>query len=291
MKMYKMTGLVLICSMFFISGCTDTVKDVPPNYLGMKLTPTGYEGKIYTTGQVDIGTKDFDGRWTKLVLIQRSAVTIKEAFAKKKDEDHRCTTADQKPVSIDVRFLLALPDRTTPEGEKAVKRILTLGNPIEEKGEARVLKMSSRLIYKEQAMMVVRGKIRSICAGYSDYDTLFKAFADESLNTKINAKIISVFSKQRIPFVVADTQVSNIKPDEAVWKAKVQVSTVDDQIKAIKKMGEFLDKNPKYWPIFKFVALKDIAKTGSKQGNTILYMTDISDTNGRQVVLLPKSRK
>ena len=39
-----------------LAACEQSYQNIPPNYIGMKLTPTGYEDTIYTPGQVDIGT-------------------------------------------------------------------------------------------------------------------------------------------------------------------------------------------------------------------------------------------
>src|ERR1051325_7711976 len=95
-------------------------ENVPPNDIGMMLTPTGYEGRVYTPGQVDVGDKHRDGSYNRLVLIQRSGVEIKEQFlgsdSSADKTDHRCLLADKTPVSLDVRLLMAIPDYETPEG-------------------------------------------------------------------------------------------------------------------------------------------------------------------------------
>ena len=63
-----------------LAACEQSYQNIPPNYIGMKLTPTGYEDTIYTPGQVDIGTTSQSGQGNQLVLIQRSGVEIKEQF-------------------------------------------------------------------------------------------------------------------------------------------------------------------------------------------------------------------
>ena len=51
-----------------LAACA-SYQNIPPNYIGMKLTPTGYEDTIYTPGQVDIGTTSDSGQGNQLVLI------------------------------------------------------------------------------------------------------------------------------------------------------------------------------------------------------------------------------
>ena len=57
-----------------LAACEQSYQNIPPNYIGMKLTPTGYEDTIYTPGQIDIGTTSQSGQGNQLVLIQRSGV-------------------------------------------------------------------------------------------------------------------------------------------------------------------------------------------------------------------------
>src|SRR3989344_3091427 len=78
-------------------GC-EKYENVPPNDIAMMLTPTGYEDKVYTPGQVNIGKLSNDGRGNTLVLIQRSGIEVKEAFLRsaKDGEDHRCLVGKNK---------------------------------------------------------------------------------------------------------------------------------------------------------------------------------------------------
>jgi hypothetical protein len=67
-----------------LAACEQSYQNIPPNYIGMKLTPTGYEDTIYTPGQVDIGTTSQAGQGNQLVLIQRSGVETKSSFSARK---------------------------------------------------------------------------------------------------------------------------------------------------------------------------------------------------------------
>ena len=117
----------LLLLLALVTGCNKYF-DIPPNDIGMKLTPSGYENQIYTPGQVDLGADNSgDGQVNKLVLIQRSGVEVKEQFlgrsGNEDKEDHRCLLADKSPLTLDVRLLLALPDYEKPEGERTIPTI------------------------------------------------------------------------------------------------------------------------------------------------------------------------
>jgi hypothetical protein len=141
---FRFLRLVLWAALgsMMLAGCWQSYQDIPPNYIGMKLTPTGYEDTIYTPGQVDIGTTSQSGQGNQLVLIQRSGVEIKEQFlgkdGNKDGADHRCLTQDQNPMTLDVRLVLALPDYSTPPGKKDLKTLFMLGNPTPMQGNGRI---------------------------------------------------------------------------------------------------------------------------------------------------------
>src|SRR5690349_17118599 len=156
-----------------LAACEQSYQNIPPNYIGMKLTPTGYEDTIYTPGQVDIGTTSQSGQGNQLVLIQRSGVEIKEQFlgkdGNKDGADHRCLTQDQNPMTLDVRLVLALPDYSTPPGKKDLKTLFMLGNPSPMQGNGRILVLSAESVYEQQAQLQVRGYIRKIYSQYPDF--------------------------------------------------------------------------------------------------------------------------
>jgi hypothetical protein len=67
-----------------LAACEQSYQNIPPNYIGMKLTPTGYEDTIYTPGQIDIGTTSQSGQGNQLVLIQRRASRSRSSFSARK---------------------------------------------------------------------------------------------------------------------------------------------------------------------------------------------------------------
>jgi len=170
-------ALLLALGSLALAACDQSYQNIPPNYIGMKLTPTGYEDTIYTPGQVDIGTTSQSGQGNQLVLIQRSGVEVKEQFlgkdGNKDGADHRCLTQDQNPMTLDVRLVLALPDYSTPQGKKDLKTLFMLGNPTPMQGNSRILVLSTESVYEQQAQLQIRGHIRKICSQYSDFGAAF----------------------------------------------------------------------------------------------------------------------
>jgi hypothetical protein len=75
--MPRLSALPAIGLALVLAGCWD-YSNVPPNYIGLMLTPTGYDGKIYSPGQVDIGTESTTNYGNRLVLIQSSGFAVKE---------------------------------------------------------------------------------------------------------------------------------------------------------------------------------------------------------------------
>jgi hypothetical protein len=285
---FPLLGLLLL-----VTGCQQ-YQNVPPNYLGMKLTPTGYEDHIYTPGQVDIGVSGQSGLANSLVLIQSSGLEIKEQFLGKDGsedkEDHRILTKDMSPMTVDVRLLLALPDWTTGQGKKDMQRIFSLGNPTASKDDARVMIISAESIYHDQAQLLLRNRLRSIFASYAGFDDAFRAFADETqngLNAKVLQAAVEILRSQNVPLRIVEARVSNLKPDENVWKARVQIQAADAQIQAMTKVAEYLRKNPDAREIYKYIALGDLLRVAGDKGQNTMIFTDIS---GNAPTMVPLKR-
>src|SRR5215471_14168907 len=178
-RVYSLVIVAIVASVI-LAACYQSFQNIPPNYIGMMLTPSGYEDTVYTPGQVDIGTTTAAGQGNQLVLIQRSGIAVKEQFlgkgSSKDGADHRCLTQDQNPMTLDVRLVLALPDYATPQGKKDLRTLFTLGNPTSTQGNNRILLLSAGSVYEQQAQLQVRGHIRKVCSQYLDFATAFKAF-------------------------------------------------------------------------------------------------------------------
>jgi regulator of protease activity HflC (stomatin/prohibitin superfamily) len=274
----------LILAFFtIVLGACQTYRDIPPNDIAMILTPSGYEDKIYSPGQVDIGETGRGGSGNRLVLIQRSGLEVKEAFinnetAKEAEDrgDHRCLTLDKAPLALDVRANFALPDYEKPEGKKDLERIFHLGNPIAEGNTERVSRISAQSIYSEQARQSVRGKIRQICSGYKNFDDIFAAVADESekgLTKKIEHAIATVLKDRNIPIKLVNAYPSNIKPDPSVIDAIAAQQAAAKRVEAITTITSFLDadKTGSRRMVYQYQVIQEIVARANANGhNTII---------------------
>lgn len=264
-----------------LAGCNEYFS-VPSNSIGMVLTPTGYDGKVLSPGQVDLGTVDSDHQGNTLVLVERNGVQEKESFAgaaaNDDHEDHRCLTADGAPVTIDVRLLLALPDYTTPQGAKDLQRLLLLGRPIADKNQARTSWITASSVYRDQAQQQARGKIRQVCANYASFNALNAAFADGTLTVKVKTAVATSLTEANVPERVVDAVVSNLKPDPSVIDAISRQQAAEKQIAAIQTVTDFLDKDTTGGrrEVYRMQVWQQIVEKGNSNGHNTIFMTDAS---------------
>jgi hypothetical protein len=282
----RVYGLVIlaIVSSLILAACYQSFQNIPPNYIGMKLTPSGYEDTIYTPGQVDIGTTSAAGEGNQLVLIQRSGIEVKEQFlgkaGNKDGADHRCLTQDQNPMTLDVRLVLALPDYSTPQGKKDLRTLFMLGNPTPMQGSTRILVLSAESVYDQQAQLQVRGNIRKICSRYPDFAAAFKAFGSEkdNLTDRIAAGVGRVLIEQGVPLRLVGAQVSNMKPDEAVVEAQIAQKAAEARTAAIKTLTDFLDQDPTGTRkmVYRMQVLQELTRTANANGHNTIFLTDLT---------------
>lgn len=281
-----------------LTACGRAFENVPPNDIGMVLTPTGYENKIYTPGQVDIGTVGAAGQENRLVLIQRSGFSVEEQFREpgastEKSEmdasDHRCLTKDTNPMTLDVRLIFALPDYNTLQGQKDLARIFLLGNPI---GNDRILHIGAESIYEEQAKIQVRPAIRQICAEYTDFNAALADFGNtgpDSFGGKIEAAVANILKQQDVPLRLVSAMPSNMKPDARVVEAGIAQVSAQRRNQAIQTVTDFLNADPtgtrKY--VYQMQTLQEIMNANNLKGGTnTLYLTDIGV--GNRILALPR---
>lgn len=288
--------------LFFIAisvlSCREYVS-VPPNDIGMLLTPTGYEKKIYTPGMVDIGEEDVNKFGNKLVLIQRSGIEVKEQFlgasGSGDTEDHRCLTANKAPMSLDVRLLLALPDYETPKGRDELERVFHLGNPQPVPGERRVLRVSAESVYAEQARLQVRGRIRQLCAMYPDFDSSFTAFSDpgeDGFVRKVEREVALILKDKNVPLRLVNGFVSNMKPDPSVVEATSAKQAADKRVEAIQTLTDFLNGDPtgSRWRVYNMQALQEIVSTANSNGHNTIIVSNFGGASvggGESPTIIP----
>jgi len=287
--------LVSMCTLG-LAACQEFA-NVPPNYIGLMLTPTGYDGSIYTPGQVDIGSESASNRGNRLVLIQRSGFAVKEQFMKgdpenpRDTEDHRCVVGQRlEPLTIDVRLLLALPDYTTADGKKDLMRLATLGNPRQGANGGRTLELTAQSIYNEQARLQVRGKIREICAQYNSVEAVFQSIADTSddgLSKRIRRAVANALVHSRVPLHLVDAVVSNVKPDPTVMEAIAAKQAAEKRVEAIGVITKFLADDPdgSRRLVYRMQVLQEIVAKADEKGRSTIFMTDVS--GGPAIVPIP----
>lgn len=288
--MKRLLLLPALAAALVLAGCNEYYS-VPPNAIGMVLTSTGYDGKVLSPGQINLGDLSASGEGNSLVLIERSGVQIEEKFAgpaaNADHEDHRCLTADGAPVTIDVRLLLALPDYSTPAGAKDLQRLLLLGRPQADKNQKRTVWITASSVYADQAQQQARGKIRQACASYASFDALNKAFADGTLTAKVQGAIASSLVEANVPERVVGATVSNLKPDPSVIDAISAKQAAVERINAIKTVTDFLDQDQTGGrrEVYRLQVWQEIVAKGNANGHNTIFMTDVGSSAGRVVPL------
>ncbi len=272
---------------------------IPPDMIGMILTPSGFDGKIYESGQVDIGAVGWFADWgNKLVLLQRGGFAIKEQFVQndpnndKDHEDHRCIVGPKRePMSLDVRLLFAMPDHTKPAGKEAILRMGVLGKPvtakIEQYGGNRVLVLDAASVYFQQVQQQVRGKIRDVCLSYESVDAVFDAIAKngtaEGFTDKMKKVVGTVLAENNSPLFLVTAIASNVKPDPSVVSAIASAQAADKLTDAMMKIDNFIKADPtgKRAYIYKLMMMQAMtARVGEKGGSNTYFMTDVGIPNG-----------
>lgn len=266
---------------------------VPPNMIGLMLTPTGFDGKIYEPGQIDIGNESWSGYGNKLLLIQRSGFAVKEQFGQNDPkneedrEDHRCIVGpNREPMTLDVRLLFALPDYTKPAGKEALLRMGLLGNPTDAPqglgGGNRVLVLEAKTVYLQQVQQQVRGVIRDVCIRYQSVEDVFKAIENDGkeggFTDAIKTAVGTVLAENHSPLFLVGAVASNVKPDPSVVQAIAATQAADKLVTAMTKIDDFIkqDKTGQRAMIYRMMFLQGMmAKAGEKGGNNTFFMTDI----------------
>ncbi len=287
----------LFIALLSLVGCND-YQNVPPNDIGMMLTPTGYEDKVYTPGQVDVGEKSAGNSYNRLVLIQRSGLEIKEQFlnadASEDKTDHRCLLGDKTAASLDVRLLIAIPDYETPQGRKDLARLFLLGNPQEVKDtDGRVLLLSAESVYGEQARQQVRGKIRQICASYKDFDAIFTAYSHpgpDGLVEQMEHAIAEILKDKNVPLALVNAFPSNLKPDPQIMAAIAQLQAAQKRTEAIKTITDFLDQDRtgSRRMVYQIQAMQEIVNVANTNGHNTVVLGFGANGGGTTLIPMPK---
>lgn len=287
--MRKSTSLLLLAPALALAGCfQQEYVNVPPNYIGLMLTPSGYDDTVYTPGQVNIGGESAQNWGNRLVLIQRSGFAVKEQFMRgdpdnpRDTEDHRCVVGpSHEPMTLDTRLLLALPDYETKDGKRDLMRLALLGNPQPHNGNRRILNLTAQSIYIEQARLQVRGKIREVCGKFESVEAVFRAVGDSSekgFSQQIKKAVATALVESHVPLQLVDAVVSNVKPDPTVMDAIAAKLAAEKRVEAIEVVTKFLANDPdgSRRLVYKMQVLQEIVAKADEKGRSTIVMTDIS---------------
>ncbi len=156
MRKINLTGVCLL----LLAGCTTKMVDIPSGYAAKILTPTGFQDKIYMSGQVNLGTLDNTGGGNTLIVAENTSIMITETFDKKStDDDHRIILPDDLvPLAVDVRLSFMSPDFN--DAANGTDKLFTLITPTKESDRIRTINLGS--VYNSVTKMSVRSSIRKV---------------------------------------------------------------------------------------------------------------------------------
>jgi hypothetical protein len=124
--------------------------------------------------------------------------------------------------------------------------------------------------------MDVRGATRAIVVRRKDFPTLLNEY--DSVNSEIQAAVLETFKKNGVPLLLQNAQISNAKPDEAVWSSQNASAAADARVVAIEKLGRAIRENPGYLQLRKIEMLEGVAKSGPQNGLNTIIITDGGST-------------
>src|SRR3989338_5737190 len=246
--------------MLLISGltaCSNEIREIPPGYVGKQLTPTGFAEEWLEAGQTNLGERNAGETYNVMVLLEATTFTIKEQFlsaqASPDKEDHRITTIDGVPLTVDLYIRVAAPDDPTKRDA-----ILAQVTPKQDGDDVMVKRVTLQMIYDQFAGLDVRGKTRAIFSEYKNYDSIMANYV--AISEQIGAMVIHTFEQNGVPLNLLNAQLGNAKADQSVWETKAKLSAVAAEVTRIDSIGAALNRNPAYTLWYRANAMKDIGQ-------------------------------
>ena len=274
--MKKLGFLFFIATVIFATSC-QTIINVPPGFQAKLLTPTGFEDGISGPGQVDIGRQTAQGIGNQLVMLESTAMTVKESFTQKlnsetqEKQDHRLRTSDGTPLNGDIYVQIGVPTDKT-----VLDDVFTSITPIQT-DNSRVFLVSIVRIYEQYAQMTVRGKVREIFAGYKSAEEVMSNI--EKINGQITLASHDIFKNSGAPVLLMSVSISNIKEDDEILASKNALIAASNEAQSIEMIGRAMRAYPEY---NKKYELDVIAKFSEKDGNTLI-LTMGDDTPAKMI--------
>ena len=242
-----------------------TIIPVPPGFQAKLLTPSGFEDEVKGPGQVDIGKQTAQGVGNQLVLLESTAMTVKEPFTQKMNTetnekmDHRLRTSDGTPLNGDIYVQIGVPTDKT-----VLDDVFTSITPMQTDND-RVYMVSIVRIYEQYAQMTVRGKVREIFASYKTTSEVMSNI--EKINAEITLASHEIFKNSGAPVLLMSVSISNIKEDDEILASKNALIAAENEAQSIEMIGKAMRKYPEYNEKYK---LDVIAKFSEQSGNTLI---------------------
>jgi hypothetical protein len=270
--MKKLKFLLLsIVLVLLLSSCQNTVVNIPSGYVAKTLTPTGFDTKILSPGQVDIGIVGNNGQYSSLVLLEASTITTKESFGQSHGntdkEDHRVMTKTT-PLTVDIYVQMAIPKDVTLR-HNAFSSITPKPTEID---RVSVIKLED--VYTRFAKMTVRGKVRGIFSKYNDWTDVMNNY--DKVNAEIGLMVIQVFRNSHVPLELISVQLSNVKEDQRIWDSKNEQEAALQKVKSIEAIGAAMRNNPGYIQIRKWEVLEKIIESPNSAKISLIVSDDKS---------------
>ena len=278
----KMRNLLLMLGAVILMSSCQNVINVPPGFQAKILTPTGFEDDVKGPGQVDIGKESGAGVGNQLVMLESTAMTVKEPFTQKINKetnekmDHRLRTSDGTPLNGDIYVQIGVPTDKT-----VLDDVFTSITPTQTDNR-RVYRVSIVDIYKQYAQMTVRGKVREIFAGYKTTSEVMSSI--EKINGQITLASHDIFKNSGAPVLLMSVSLSNIKEDDEILASKNALIAAENEAQSIKMIGEAMRKYPEFNEKYKLDVISEFAK---QTGNTLILSMD---DDGGTVKTIPVRR-
>lgn len=279
----KLFLLVLSLATVILTSCgTDTKRTVPPGYMGMILTESGYGDKIYSPGMVDIGEVSMSGGGSKLVIIEIAQNMYKEPFNKINADgnDHRLQAKDNIPLAGDIYIKIE-----GPQNDEEIKHAIQTITAKPDTTQDRTYIITLGDIYERYGGPDVRTNVREKIRTYKDVQEIKDNFA--AINGEIGLMVIKTFSDAKAPCKILSARFSNLKEDDVIIQAMNEKIAADTKILTIQRLGAALQQYPAYTQMYMIDFLRNYMENGVKEGQTPNIL-NLQIGGGSSVAISPK---
>ncbi|KKS65213.1 MAG: hypothetical protein UV40_C0024G0017 [Parcubacteria group bacterium GW2011_GWA1_42_7] len=265
--MKRLIPFIILLVVIIANGC-GVYREIPSGNIAKVLTPDGFQEKIWESGMVDIGEEGTGGQKNILVLLEANSTTVKEQFlsadASPDKQDHRILTKNGTPLSVDLYIRGMVP---TDENTRNSIFIQVTPAPTT---DPRVRQITLREVYERFAAMDIRNRARDTFSRYEGHKEIMANY--RAVNDSIVGAVIEIFKLNKVPINLQNVELSNIKPDKAIWEAENEKAAAESKVFAIERIGQALKQNPGYVDFMQWEAAQKIAEVGAQKGNNTVVI-------------------